>query len=133
MLYPGIDQHARQITISLRNDGGDVVLARQVCRNEDGEQIESLKRSDLVRRESRRGVEMVEAAGGADRLRHHDGEIECRNKLGVLFGYYHRKAAQPKGLIAQSVNRVEGATGSEIQALFYLAGLFATVFIVVLG
>jgi len=30
MLYLGIDQHARQITISLRNDGGDVVLARQV-------------------------------------------------------------------------------------------------------
>jgi len=30
MLYLGIDQHARQITISLRNDGGDVVMARQV-------------------------------------------------------------------------------------------------------
>jgi len=30
MLYLGIDQHARQITISLRNDSGDVVLARQV-------------------------------------------------------------------------------------------------------
>lgn len=30
MLYLGIDQHARQITISLRNDEGDVILARQV-------------------------------------------------------------------------------------------------------
>ena len=30
MLYQGIDQHARQITISLRNDGGDVVRDRQV-------------------------------------------------------------------------------------------------------
>jgi transposase len=30
MLYLGIDQHARQITISLRNDDGDVLLARQV-------------------------------------------------------------------------------------------------------
>jgi len=30
MLYLGIDQHARQITISLRNNDGDVVLARQV-------------------------------------------------------------------------------------------------------
>src|SRR6202790_2166533 len=30
MLYLGIDQHARQITISLRNDDGDVVQARQV-------------------------------------------------------------------------------------------------------
>ena len=30
MLYLGIDQHSRQITISLRDDSGDVVLARQV-------------------------------------------------------------------------------------------------------
>jgi hypothetical protein len=30
MLCLGIDQHARQITISLRDDQGDVVLARQV-------------------------------------------------------------------------------------------------------
>ena len=29
MLYLGIDQHARQITISLRDDDGDVVQARQ--------------------------------------------------------------------------------------------------------
>jgi len=30
MLYLGIDQHARQITVSLRDEKGDVVLARQV-------------------------------------------------------------------------------------------------------
>jgi transposase len=30
MLYLGIDQHARQITISLRDDQGDVLQARQV-------------------------------------------------------------------------------------------------------
>ena len=30
MLFLGIDQHARQITISLRDDNGDVVMARQV-------------------------------------------------------------------------------------------------------
>ncbi len=30
MLYLGIDQHARQLTISLRNDQGDVLMARQV-------------------------------------------------------------------------------------------------------
>ena len=33
MLYLGIDQHARQITISLRDDSGDVLQARQVARN----------------------------------------------------------------------------------------------------
>ena len=30
MLYLGIDQHARQITVSLRDDRGDVLQARQV-------------------------------------------------------------------------------------------------------
>src|SRR5262249_19069444 len=30
MLYLGIDQHARQITVSLRDEGGDVLQARQV-------------------------------------------------------------------------------------------------------
>jgi hypothetical protein len=30
MLYLGIDQHARQLTISLRDDSGDVLPARQV-------------------------------------------------------------------------------------------------------
>lgn len=30
MLFLGIDQYARQLTISLRNDEGDVILARQV-------------------------------------------------------------------------------------------------------
>lgn len=35
MLYLGIDQHARQITISLRDDSGDVILARQVSTKPD--------------------------------------------------------------------------------------------------
>jgi transposase len=35
MLYLGIDQHARQITISLRDEGGDVLQARQVSTQPD--------------------------------------------------------------------------------------------------
>ena len=35
MYYLGIDQHARQITISLRDDGGDVLMARQVSTRPD--------------------------------------------------------------------------------------------------
>lgn len=35
MLYLGIDQHARQITISLRDEDGDVVQARQVSTRPD--------------------------------------------------------------------------------------------------
>ena len=35
MLYLGIDQHARQLTVSLRGEGGDVLLARQVSTGPD--------------------------------------------------------------------------------------------------
>src|SRR5262249_3996060 len=35
MLYLGIDQHARQITISLRDDSSDVLQARQVTTQPD--------------------------------------------------------------------------------------------------
>src|SRR3954447_16260709 len=35
MLYLGIDQHARQLTVSLRDEGGDVLLARQVSTEPD--------------------------------------------------------------------------------------------------
>jgi transposase len=35
MLYVGIDQHARPLTVSLRNEAGDVVLPRQVSTEPD--------------------------------------------------------------------------------------------------
>ena len=35
MLYLGIDQHARQLTISLRDDAGRVVQARQSLMERD--------------------------------------------------------------------------------------------------
>jgi hypothetical protein len=35
MLYLGIDQHARQITISLRDESGDILHARQVSTQPD--------------------------------------------------------------------------------------------------
>jgi predicted NBD/HSP70 family sugar kinase len=39
MLYLGIDQHARQITISLRDENGDVIEARQVSTQPESERI----------------------------------------------------------------------------------------------
>src|SRR4029079_7188936 len=35
MMYLGIDQHARQLTVSLRGETGDVLLARQVSTEPD--------------------------------------------------------------------------------------------------
>ncbi|QDS99455.1 IS110 family transposase [Adhaeretor mobilis] len=54
MLYLGIDQHARQLTISLRNEEGDVVLARQVSTQPEkiNEFLERLTRERLGADES---------------------------------------------------------------------------------
>ncbi len=35
MLYLGIDQHKRQLTVKLRNEDGSVILKRQVVREQD--------------------------------------------------------------------------------------------------
>ncbi len=51
MLYLGIDQHARQITVSLRDEEGDVVLARQVSTRPTkiNEFFQKLTRGDYVK------------------------------------------------------------------------------------
>ena len=35
MLYLGIDQHRKQLTVSIRNEAGDVILRRQVSTERD--------------------------------------------------------------------------------------------------
>jgi hypothetical protein len=42
MFYLGIDQHARQITISLRDENGDVLLACQVSTQPDASRYRSI-------------------------------------------------------------------------------------------
>ncbi len=42
MMYLGIDQHARQLTISLRDESGDVIQARQV--STQPEKVQALTR-----------------------------------------------------------------------------------------
>jgi transposase len=68
MLYLGIDQHARQITISLRDEGGDVLQARQV--STESEKINAffqrLTRECLQRGES--FVAVLEVCGFNDWL-----------------------------------------------------------------
>jgi transposase len=56
MLYLGIDQHARQITISLRDENGDVLQARQVSR--EPEKINAFFRQ-LARERLRNGESIV--------------------------------------------------------------------------
>jgi transposase len=68
MLYLGIDQHARQITISLRDDNGDVLQARQVSTEPEKIQdfFQRLTRERL--REGESFVAVLEVCGFNDWL-----------------------------------------------------------------
>ena len=61
MLYLGIDQHARQITISLRDEDGDVIQARQVSTRPEkiNEFFQKLTRERLRDGESLDGVALL--------------------------------------------------------------------------
>ena len=62
MLYLGIDQHARQLTVSLRNENGDVILARQVSTKP--EKVNAFF-GKLTRERSQSGEEFVAVLGKA--------------------------------------------------------------------
>src|ERR1043166_5046577 len=68
MLYLGIDQHARQITISLRDEQGDVLLARQVSTQPEKIQafFQQLTQDRLQRKEE--FVAILEVCGFNDWL-----------------------------------------------------------------
>ena len=68
MLYFGIDQHSRQITISLRNEEGDVVQARQVSTRPEkiNEFFQRLTRDRL--REGESFAAVLEVSGFGDWL-----------------------------------------------------------------
>ncbi len=81
MLYLGIDQHARQFTISLRNEQGDVVQARQVSTQPEKMQefFERLKREFLQNGESFLAV--VEVCGFNDWLLQALEEHQCQKVI----------------------------------------------------
>ena len=83
MLYLGIDQHARQITISLRDENGDVVMARQV----------STRPEKIQEFFQRLTVELV-AAQPDDQARQHQDQ--------------QRLCAQPGGQVVEREEIVEG-------------------------
>ena len=76
MLYLGIDQHARQITISLRDDNGDVLQARQVStqpakinaffQRVTRERLLWVNRDRLLARKWVRGLRQVDIAATTD-------------------------------------------------------------------
>src|SRR6516162_9967533 len=81
MLYLGIDQHARQITISLRDEGGDVVQARQVSTQPEKVQafFQQLTRERLHDGES--FVAVLEVCGFNDWLIRMLQDYRCRKVI----------------------------------------------------
>ena len=81
MLYLGIDQHARQITISLRDENGDVMLARQVSTRPEkiNAFFQQLTRDRLRNNES--FVAVVEVCGFNEWLIRMLGDYRCEKVI----------------------------------------------------
>jgi transposase len=104
MLYLGIDQHARQLTISLRNEEGDVLQARQV--STESEKVntffEHLTRERLGSDES--FVAVVEVCGFNDWLIRMLRDYRCHKVILI----------QPEERSRQKTDRRDAAALSEL-------------------
>ena len=104
MLYLGIDQHARQITISLRNEDGDVVQARQVSTRPEkiNEFFQRLTRERL--RDGESFVAVLEVGGFGDWLIDMLNDYRCHKVILI----------QPDQRKKQKTDRRDAAALSEL-------------------
>jgi transposase len=104
MLYLGIDQHARQITLSLRAEDGDVLLARQVSTQPEKIKafFEQFTRERLVNGESYLAV--LEVCGFNDWLIHMLQEYRCHKVILI----------QPDNRKQRKTDRRDAASLSEL-------------------
>ena len=104
MLYLGIDQHARQITISLRNEECDVIQARQVSTRPEkiNDFFQKLTRERL--RDGESFVAVLEVGGFGDWL------------IDMLYDYRCQKVIliQPEERKKQKTDRRDAAALSEL-------------------
>ena len=110
MLYLGIDQHARQITISLRDESGDVLEARQVSTqpgriNAFFEQLtrERLRKGELF-------VAVLEVCGFNDWLIRMLKDYRCHKV--ILIQPDDRKNARPTDATPRRSASCCGSTGT---------------------
>jgi transposase len=104
MLYLGIDQHARQITISLRDEQGDVLQARQVSTQPEkiNAFFQQLTRERLPANES--FVAVLEVCGFNDWLIHMLHEYRCHKVILI----------QPEDRKLRKTDRRDAAALSEL-------------------
>ena len=104
MLYLGIDQHARQITISLRDENGDVLMARQVSTHPTkiNEFFQRLTRERL--RDGESFVAVLEVCGFNDWLIRMLKDYRCHRVILI----------QPQDRKNRKTDRRDAATLSEL-------------------
>lgn len=121
MLYLGIDQHARQITISLRNEEGDVILARQVSTAWEKINVffQHLTREHLSRGES--FIAMVEVCGFNDWLIRMLRDYHCHKVILIQPEERKRRKTDRRDAAALSevlwVNRTRFLQGKPVRGL----------------
>mgnify|MGYP000359624901 CR=1 FL=1 len=81
MLYLGIDQHARQITISLRDESGDVLQARQVSTRPEKIQAFFAKLTRECVRDGELFIAVVEVCGFNDWLTQLPKDVRCHTVI----------------------------------------------------
>ncbi len=104
MLYLGIDQHARQITISLRNEDGDVIQARQVSTRPEKINDFFLKLTQERLRDGETFVAVLEVGGFGDWLIDMLNDYRCHQVILI----------QPDERKKQKTDRRDAAALSEL-------------------
>ena len=121
MLYLGIDQHARQITISLRDESGDVLMARQVSTRPEKihEFFMKLTRERLQKGESFMAV--LEVCGFNDWLIRMLGDYRCHKVILIQPHDRNNRKTDRRDAAALSellwVNRSRLAEGKPVRGL----------------
>ncbi len=121
MFYLGIDQHARQITISLRNESGDVLQARQVSTRP--ERIQAFF-AELTRECTRTGesfIAVLEVCGFNDWLIRMLRDYRCHEVILIQPEERKRRKTDRRDAAALSellwVNRDRFLTGRPVRGL----------------
>jgi transposase len=104
MLYLGIDQHARQITISLRDDHGDVLQARQVSTRPEKAHAFFAKLTRERLREGESFIAVVEVCGFNDWLIRMLHDYRCQKVILI----------QPEDRKRRKTDRRDAAALSEL-------------------
>ena len=121
MLYLGIDQHARQLTISLRDESGDVLLARQVSTRPEKIQAFFTKLTRDRLRDGESFIAVVEVCGFNDWLIRLLNDYRCHRVIVIQPEQRKKRKTDRRDAAALSellwVNRDRFSAGKRVRGL----------------